>query len=182
MAYMNNEYLNRAETAAVVSLINSVSPKVVMEFGTNRGKTAKAILEATPSIELYIGIDVPWGFRTRLDGQLSEVPMTIGLFALTDSRYQILIRESTTLFAEELELIDAAFIDGDHSVFAVEHDSHLARELLRPGGIIVWHDYGNPAVEVTKALDHLIAEGWPIHRIEGTWLAYMHAPTIQQDD
>jgi predicted O-methyltransferase YrrM len=175
MAYLNNEYLNRTETAAVVSLINSVSPKVVMEFGTHRGKTAKAILEATPSIELYIGIDVPYGYAPRLAGQRSEIPMTIGLFALSDPRYQILIRDSMTLQAEELEPIDAAFIDGDHSVIAVEHDSRLARALLRPGGVIVWHDYGNPAVEATAALDHLIAEGWPIHFIEGTWIAYMRS-------
>jgi hypothetical protein len=26
---------------------------------------------------------------------------------------------------------------------------------VRPGGIIIWHDYGNPTVEVTQVLDHL---------------------------
>ena len=65
------------------------------------------------------------------------------------------------------------FIDGDHSAVGVLHDSELARALIRPGGIIVWHDYTNAAVEVTQVLDHFAAEGWRISHFPGTWLAYL---------
>lgn len=163
----------------VVDLICSVSPRVVIEFGVNLGRTAKAILTACPDIETYIGVDVPREFRPRLACQHLEVPHDAALHVLADRRFWLLCcsQGSMTLRPSDLEPIDAAFIDGDHSLEGVSHDSRLARSLLRPGGIIVWHDYGNPAVEVTAALDRFVELGWPICHVEGTWLAYMRNPS-----
>jgi spermidine synthase len=154
-------------------LIASVKPQVVLEFGVNQGKTARAILDAIPLLELYIGIDIPWGQETRLACQQDEVPVVPGRFAANDPRFRLLLGESTTIKADDLEPVDAVFIDGDHSEIGVEHDSRLARELLRPGGIIVWHDYRNPAVEVTGVLDGLAHLGWPICHVRDTWLAFL---------
>jgi predicted O-methyltransferase YrrM len=170
-----NPYLGGKETAIVIALVASVKPKVVAEFGVSLGITSKALLDSILSIETYIGIDVPFGFRTRLSCQQSEVPSAAGLYARGDERFKLLQLEhgSFSLKIEDLEPIDAAFIDGDHSEVGVVADSVLARGLLRPGGIIVWHDYGNPAVEVTAALDHLAEQEWPIYSVKDTWLAYM---------
>lgn len=171
---MRNPYLGEHETSVLIALIASVSPQTLLEFGTNLGITANAILKAVPSIQLYIGVDVPFAHTPRLACQRSEVPILAGRYA-EDPRYRLLIRESTTLTAAELEPVDAVFIDGDHSAVGVAHDSELARELLRPGGIIVWHDYTNPAVEVTQVIDQLIGGNWPIQHFPGTWLAYMRS-------
>jgi predicted O-methyltransferase YrrM len=168
-----NDYLGVAETAIVVDLIKSVAPRVVLEFGVNQGKTARAILAAIPELERYIGIDLPTGMIPRLECQRSEVPVVAGRHVANDPRFWLLLGESTTIEAHDLELVDAVFIDGDHSATGTEHDSRLAHVLLRPGGIIVWHDYKNPGVEVTEVLDRLAAEGWPICHVRGTWLAYM---------
>jgi predicted O-methyltransferase YrrM len=173
--FLNNTYLGTRETAIVVALVSSVAPRVIAEFGVNLGKTAKAILDAVPSIETYIGIDVAWNFRTNLRCQQSEVPSAAGLYARDDPRFKLLRLElgSACLEPDDLEPIDAAFIDGDHSGAGVLADSLLVRRLLRPGGIAVWHDYGNPAVEVTGILNKLAAGGWPICSVDGTWLAFM---------
>jgi predicted O-methyltransferase YrrM len=170
---MATEYLNPRETTIVVNLVASVAPKVVFEFGVNLGKTARTLLRSIPSIKLYVGIDIPFGRATRLDCQRREVPHAAGMYAASDRRFHLLFGESTSFGPEDLEPLDAAFIDGDHSAVGVTHDSRLSRALLRPNGVIVWHDYGNPAVEVTAALDKLIAEGWPIKHIPDTWVAYM---------
>jgi predicted O-methyltransferase YrrM len=171
-------YLNDRETALVVELIASVAPRVVFEFGVNLGITARAILEATPSIKRYVGIDVRWGFSTTLECQRKEVPVNAGLYAASDPRFFLLHCEhgSCELEPDDLEPTDAVFIDGDHSAAGVLADSLLARRILRPGGIIVWHDYGNEGVEVTAVLDRLAAEGWPICHPPETWLAYMRNP------
>src|SRR5262245_46055260 len=171
---LNNFYLSPRETAIVVALVASVAPRVVAEFGVNLGKTAVAILDAVPTIELYIGIDVPWNYRTAHSSQRAEVPSNPGLYARADERFKLLRLDlgSACLDEFDLEPIDAAFIDGDHSAAGVLADSILVRKLLRPGGIAAWHDYGNPGVEVTAALDNLAAHGWPIRRVEGTWLAF----------
>jgi predicted O-methyltransferase YrrM len=165
--------LGPTELAIVVRLVKEFEPRVAIEFGTNLGNTARAILDATPSLETYIGIDLPDGCRPRLRGQHHEIPLYPGLNAAADPRFKLLLRDSMTLEAHDLEPIDAAFIDGDHSALAVEHDSRLAAELLRPGGIIIWHDVGNPTVEVTGVIDRLINENWPICHVPNTWLAFM---------
>lgn len=65
------------------------------------------------------------------------------------------------------------FIDGDHSRAGVEHDTMLARAMVRPGGIIVWHDYHHfGTVDVRDVLDEMWQAGADIVHVEGTWLAY----------
>jgi hypothetical protein len=142
----------------------------MIEIGCQLGETAKAILWQVHTLERYIGIDVPYRHRTTLTGQQTEVPANPGLYAEDDPRFYLLLQDSTKLTPFDLEPCDAVFIDGDHSLFAVLHDSHLARALIRSGGIIIWHDMYNEAVEVTAALKQL---RWPVTHIEGTWLAYL---------
>jgi len=171
--YYNNPYLGSEETEILVALIASVQPKIVFEFGVQLGRTARMLLGRIASIEHYIGIDVPFEHMPALPVQKSEVPATPGLYARDDQRFSLLICNGTQrLEPDMLEPCDAVFIDGDHSRAAVLHDSRLARALVRPGGIIVWHDYGNTATEVAEALDQLVLEDWPLLHVYRTWLAY----------
>jgi len=168
-----SEYLNAEETAVLIALVRQVEPQVMLELGCNTGTTAARVLEHVPSIKAYYGVDVPFGFVTTLRCQQSETRQRPGREALGDPRFRLLVRETGSLEVEpELEPCDAIFIDGDHSFNAVLHDSEIASHLIKPGGIIVWHDYRNPGVEVTAALDELAAEGWPLAHVADTWLAF----------
>jgi predicted O-methyltransferase YrrM len=173
--YFANPYLNREETGLVVSLMHEVEPKIVIEFGVQLGRTAKVLLANLPSIERYVGIDVPHHFEPTLQNQKSEVPETAGLYARGDPRFDLMLcaEGSSGLQADDLPRCQAVFIDGDHSEAGASHDSDLARMLLQPPGVIIWHDYGNAAAEVTATINGLVRRGWPIRRIEGTWLAYL---------
>jgi len=166
-----SNYLNANETAILVALVKRTRPRVMIEFGCNTGMTARRVLDQVPSLEKYIGIDVPSYYTPMLDCQRSEVPALPGCFA-NDARFYLHVSASQMLGVADLEVCDAAFIDGDHSRNAVLHDSRLARRLVRRGGVIVWHDYGNPAVEVTEVIDQLSSEGWPISAVENSWIAF----------
>lgn len=171
-----NPYLNEKETGTLLTLIKSARPKVMIEIGCQLGRTAKILLENLPKLKTYVGIDVPFNHEPTLACQRREIPYSPGVYAAEDKRFFLLVHPggSLNLGPQDLERCDAVFIDGDHSEQVVMHDSHLARALVRPGGIIVWHDFGNPAVEVTKALLWLHEnEGWPIQSAKGTWLAFM---------
>ena len=172
---MVNQYLSENDAVGLVALVTSVKPKVVIEIGCNVGRTAKMILDAVPSIERYVGIDVPQDHRPTLRCQYSEVPSNPGHYAAGDERFFLLVKEggSQALGPQDLEPCDAVFIDGDHSEQAVTLDAYLARKLVRPGGIIVFHDYNNPAVEVTRAIDKLKSQGWKMQQVSHTWLAFM---------
>jgi predicted O-methyltransferase YrrM len=168
-----SHYLNAQETAILVALVNSVAPRIAIEFGCNQGITAKRLLDNVPTLQKYIGIDVPADHVPTLTCQSSEVPIVAGHAAATDERFSVYLAPSITIGPEQLEPCDAIFVDGDHSYEAVLHESRLARELIRSPGIVVFHDYGNPAVEVTRALNQLYDRGWPIARVEHSWLAFM---------
>jgi predicted O-methyltransferase YrrM len=170
-----SKYLSWNETAILLYLLRSVNPKVMIEIGCNTGVTAAAVLKNVPSIERYIGIDVAPDFIPTLECQINEVPQQAGWYAADNDRFLLLTRPSMELKAADLEPCDAMFIDGDHSEAAVAHDSLLAKELVRPGGVIIWHDYENPAVGVTKALDRLCDAGWPIVSVSNSWIAYARA-------
>ena len=65
------------------------------------------------------------------------------------------------------------FIDGDHSEEGVWHDAGLARGLVNPGGIVIYHDYHNlGTVGVRDVLNQLTADGHKLFHVEGTWLAF----------
>jgi len=166
-------YLNANECAVLVALLRRVRPRVMVEIGIASGLTARRVLEHVPTIERYYGVDVPSDFVTTLRCQQSEVQHKPGRWATHDPRFRLVLRPQGSLdVADQLEPCDAVFIDGDHSYDAVMHDSDTAGKLIKPGGVIVWHDYGNPGVEVTGALEQLRAAGWPITHVAGTWLAF----------
>ncbi len=172
---LERRFMNESELETLVALVASVKPKGVLEFGVNTGRTAKAILRHVPGIQCYQGIDVLPGYVTERLVQRKEVPEDPGHLARGDSRFRLVLsaQGSLDLTAADLQRCDAAFIDGDHGRRAVEHDSRLARQLVRPGGIIIWHDYhdlGN--VDVREVLHEQAAAGANIQHVKGTWLAF----------
>ena len=173
LAGPTSKYLNGYETAILLALVRSVAPRTMIEFGCNEGITAKRLLENLPTLQKYIGVDVPYGNTPTLSCQINETPISAGWYAADDPRFFYLEARSQMLRTGHLEPCDAVFIDGDHSEAAVLHESCLARRLIRGTGIIVWHDFSNPAVEVTQALNLLHDEGWPINYVENSWLAFM---------
>jgi predicted O-methyltransferase YrrM len=163
----------------LIALVRSVGPRHVIEFGVNVGRTAKAIMANVPGIERYTGIDVPLDYVPALALQLDNAVANPGEMVLSDPRFELIIRPrgSLDLTVADLAPCDAAFIDGDHGREAVLHDSMLARALMRPSGIIIWHDYhdiGN--VDVKAVLDEMHQAGDAICRVEDTWLAFERRP------
>jgi predicted O-methyltransferase YrrM len=167
-------YLNRGELEIIVALVISVTPQIMVEIGLAEGRTAKAILRATPTLARYIGVDTTPDYRPKLCSQWTERSIEPGYLAIDDPRFErmLLPRGSLDLVADDFPPIDAVFVDGDHSSEVVRHDSDLARAIVRPGGIIIWHDYHNNGVEVTRVLDLDHSLGCDIRNIENTWLAY----------
>lgn len=73
------------------------------------------------------------------------------------SRVDIRLGDSRTvlpqLFAEERRF-DLAWVDGGHEAHVVAHDVEWVRKLLRPGGTLAVHDYGEDTCpDVRTVLD-----------------------------
>lgn len=174
-------YFNRRELDVLVALIASVSPKVVIEFGCNEGRAAATILRNVPGIVDYVGIDVLPGYVTIKKCQRKEIPTEPGKFAKSDGRFRLFVSPCGAFDLEpsELPAADAIFIDADHSRQGVLNDTKLAAAVIRPGGILIWHDdNGLPVVEVTQTLDEMHAAGAPIVHVADTWLAFQRIASV----
>jgi hypothetical protein len=134
------------------------------------------MLEYVPTIERYVGIDVPFGFVTAKHVQRKEVPHLPGCEAEHDPRFELLLPEQGSRELKSIDLpdCDAVFIDGDHSFEGVAHDTGLAMDCVRAGGIIIWHDHNYlGTVDVAQYLHAQAALGWDLRHVKDTWLVYM---------
>ena len=83
-----------------------------------------------------------------------------------------------TILIGQMEFI---LIDGGHHIDVVHSDTENALKLLSPNApaCIVWHDYQNPAYEITGYLDRL-SENLPLFHVEETKYVFYLAnnPTV----
>lgn len=160
----------------ILAFIQTFHLKTIIEFGIQRGATAKFILNNCPSVENYIGIDITPDAQTTLPIQQIEVPQIAGELVKDYHQVNLILTPNGTrdLTPGHLPAADLILIDGDHSADGVLLDTILARQTIRKGGIICWHDYGNLLVpDVTKVIDELnIKEGNRIFWIENGFLCF----------
>lgn len=161
-------FMQPGEQEALLALINIVQPRIMVEIGVQEGLTARAVLRNIRTIDRYYGIDVDVDYQFEIPAQRFERPKEPGVLVKDDPRFELIIRDR----AELPMVADVVFIDGDHGYEAVRRDDIWATGVVRNGGLIVWHDYGNSTVQVTEVLDELHAEGRQLYRIAGTWLVY----------
>jgi hypothetical protein len=81
-------------------------------------------------------------------------------------------------FAKSCDLI---FVDGSHARSYVESDSAKALRMVKPGGLILWHDYRGPhrSGGVFRTLNAL-SKTLPLVQIGGTSLVAYRAPLQEQ--
>lgn len=170
-------FMMPGEMDVVIALVARAQPSVIVEFGVNEGITANDLLLHFIDVERYVGIDVTPEYAADISRQqLPEIPTEPGRLADSDPRFELILRRHGSLDLQPVDLprCDVAFIDGDHSYKVVTHDSWLAQRIVRPGGIIIWHDCGNDATpDVQRALEEYHRRGWPIKKVDQTWLAFM---------
>lgn len=172
---LTKQYFNPGELETLCHLVKSVNPTTMIEFGVNSGRTAKAILREVPSLTEYVGVDVLPGYVTAMPVQRREVPLAAGHMVKNDKRVRLIVTKdgSHGLQPEDLPRADVVFIDGDHSRAGVEKDTHLARSVIKKGGLIIWHDYNDTGrVDVREVLHEYRDAGSDIIHVTGTWLAY----------
>ncbi len=69
---------------------------------------------------------------------------------------------------------DLVFVDGSHAYSYVLNDSRKALDLVKPGGLVIWHDYAGArhCPGVYRGLNELARE-LPLFHVKGTtFVAY----------
>lgn len=136
----------------------SKTAKRVFEFGTCTGKTAYLMaLNAPPDARittLTLGPEQIAQYATGKsdDGEDTSSAINESVFdkffytgTPVASKIEQLFADSKhfdeTPYAGQFDLI---FVDGSHAKSYVESDSQKALRMVKPGGIVLWHDYRGP--------------------------------------
>lgn len=159
----------------------------IFEFGTCTGKTTYLVARNSPAdariTTLTLAPDDVRDYakesgdsRRNTRAALRESTLTHFLYNGTavEAKVEQLFGDSKA-FDETpyLESCDLIFVDGSHAYSYVVSDSRKALRMVKPGGLILWHDYVGPEEEgVFRGLNELSASV-PVVHVEGTsFVAY----------
>ncbi len=140
------------EITALAREVAALEPKVILEIGTARGGTA--LIWAHLAEKKLVTCDLlnKRGFADLVrafppPGSACEVSVLIG-----DSH--------SPAFAEEVKAaldgdpVDFLFIDGDHTEQGIAQDYEMYGPLVRPGGLIAFHDIVDDQPLPTNQVQH----------------------------
>ena len=163
----------------------------LFEFGTCTGKTAYLWARNAPPTARIVTLTLAPEGRGDHHAEPTDDPRDVE-YAVRESNYSAFLYTGTDvahkveqLFGDSKTLdvrpwagrCDVVFVDGSHAYSYVMSDSAKALELVRPGGLVLWHDYAGPrhSPGVYRAVNEL-ATRLPLVRIAGTALAAYRRP------
>ena len=137
------------ELAALWALLSEMQPRVVVEIGSLRGGWLYAIAPTCQLPSWFLGIDpADNDSRNRVTFELNKEGREI-YWLKGDSHDKRTLEEAQRLLGKSP--IDVLHIDGDHSEAGVLKDWEMYGPLVRPGGLVLFHDADNPTEEVPAA-------------------------------
>jgi predicted O-methyltransferase YrrM len=133
------------ELASLVRDVRQLNPSTVLEIGTAQGGTLFLWTRLAQKNATIVSIDLPGG---KFGGGYSGRRATLyRRFAEKDQQLHLLREDSHSPSTFEMakrifggKPVDLLFIDGDHTYEGVRKDWELYSQLVRPGGMIVFHD------------------------------------------
>jgi predicted O-methyltransferase YrrM len=136
------------ETLVLLCQLAALSDPPIVEFGTFRGRTTYNLALNAPrgpviSIDAGVGDDsganiCGLSYPHYAPGELlHDLPEEIS------NKIHLLIGDSRQLdLSRYHESCGLVFVDGGHSYEVCMSDSLVALKLVRPGGVVVWDDFG----------------------------------------
>lgn len=133
------------EIAQLASDVRQLRPRNVLEIGTSMGGTLYLWTRLAEPDATIVSVDLPGGrfgggysgLRTGLYRRFSRGRQTLHLLR-ADSHAPETARRVQDLF--QGQGIDFLFIDGDHTYQGVREDWETYGPLVRPGGMVAFHD------------------------------------------
>ncbi len=143
-------YLTRAELAALKGVCRRLPPDpLVVNIGAGAGTATLAVLEERPDA-LIFSIDPVCGedpVNTSEHLRLEEA-------GLADTGAIIRIWGRSQIVGKRWRWpADLVIVDGDHSAEGIQGDIDTWLPQVKPGGYIVFHDYGDVWPAVREAVD-----------------------------
>ena len=136
----------RSEIIELTELVGKRRPKTVVEIGTAHGGTLFLWCRQADPAATIVSLDLPGGMHGG--GYPYWMSWVYQRFPLAGQKLHLLRGDShkPEMFARLKSALpgdgqmDFLFIDGDHTYEGVKADFEMYSSLVRPGGLIVFHD------------------------------------------
>jgi predicted O-methyltransferase YrrM len=127
------------EAAYLYRLVRQARPRAVVEIGRLRGGSTLLLAAAVRDDATLYSYDLPVRYRGMDGGSLdAQLMAALRRYGLSD-RVRLMVEDSRTADLPE-PVCDLLFVDGDHSYEGVRADYLHWRDVLRPGGHVLFHD------------------------------------------
>lgn len=164
----------------------------MFEFGTCTGKTAYLWARNAPAgaqvVTLTLAPEQQLAYVKSHDDSEEDTS-----FALKESNFTEFLYSGTAVAGAIEQLYgdskhfdespweswaDLVFVDGSHARSYVASDSAKAMRIVKPSGMVLWHDYAGPkhAAGVFDTLNEM-SQQFKLERIEGTTLVMWRRPS-----
>ena len=164
--HQESGHLNHTDMVYVCAIAKALNARRIFEIGTYRGQTTCALAQVCPEAEVFT-LNLPPEADPRyapfLGWYIRKSPFRDRIHQLFSNSFSF----DTTPYRKSMDLV---FIDGDHSYDAVKNDTQKALELLRPGGILLWHDFAGKCPGVVRWVEEF-SQGHPLFCLRKTCLA-----------
>ena len=161
-------WMDREELAWLAE--QAAAARKTIEVGCWRGRSTTVMAEATAGTIWCVD---PW--TGTQDAPHKPVKRDVlRMFAenlwdhIATGRVQVLPARSLVALdvLRYLAPFDFVFLDGDHAYDSVAPEIEAFRPLVRPGGVLAGHDYGNDRwPDVTRAVDERVPDRRLVHSI-----------------
>jgi predicted O-methyltransferase YrrM len=126
-----------SEIIRLLERVLILKPRTVLEIGAASGGTTFLFSRIVESGSTIVSIDLAFD-KVRTEAVRTIAAPSVRLHTLCrDSHADSTLQEVRTLLRSPLDLL---FIDGDHSYEGVRSDYEMYSPLVRPDGLIVFHD------------------------------------------
>jgi len=173
--------------ACLALITSALQPQSIFEIGTFRGRTALNFALNAPKDCRIFTLDLPPEAKQGAMELTGQADRKIIAAAEPGRDYrgndvesritQILADSQTFDFSPWTGKVDLVYVDGAHHYEAVRSDTENALRMVRPGGYILWDEFGNfgDYNDITRAvLDLLGPES--VVQVENTQLGVFRKP------
>ena len=156
---------NHADMVYVCGIAAAVKANKIFEIGTYRGQTTVGLASVCKNAQVFT-LNLP----PQKDPRYAPfIGMYIKKYSESNRIEQIFCDSTKYDTTQYRGSMDYIFIDGDHSYSGVKNDTKISLEMLKPGGVIVWHDYAWKSPGVVKFISEF-SQTRPVFRLRNTCL------------
>jgi len=178
-----------SDTEAWILAVLAKDSRTLFEFGTCTGKTAYLWACNQPADGTVTTLTLAPGELDRYEAAAGD-DRTAEAYAREESRFTRYLYSGTEaerrvrqVYGDSKQFdetpfagtCDVVFVDGSHAYSYVVSDSAKALTMVRPGGLVLWHDYSPECSGVFRALNQLAGRLSLMH-VQGTTLVAFRRP------